>query len=98
MKYKLTLRKEAEFDVEEQFEFFEEKRVGLGHDFLLCVEEALDKLQKNPLIYRKIYKELRRTSITRFPFRVFYLVQNQNIIVTAVFHAKKDPTSWRNRT
>jgi toxin ParE1/3/4 len=98
MKYKLTLRKEAEFDIEEQFEFFEEKRVGLGHDFLLCVEEALDKLQKNPLIYRKIYKELRRTSITRFPLRVFYLVQNQNIIVTAVLHAKKDPTSWRNRT
>lgn len=98
MKYKLTLRKEAEFDIEEQFEFFEEKRVGLGHDFLLCVEESLDKLQKNPLIYRKIYKELRRTSITRFPFRVFYLVQNQNIIVTAVLHAKKDPTSWKNRT
>ncbi|MDO8844616.1 type II toxin-antitoxin system RelE/ParE family toxin [Methylicorpusculum sp.] len=98
MKYKLTLRKEAEFDIEEQFEFFEEKRLGLGHDFLLCVEEALDKLQKNPLIYRKIYKELRRTSITRFPLRVFYLVQNQNIIVTAVLHAKKDPTSWRNRT
>lgn len=98
MKYKLTLRKEAEFDIEEQFEFFEEKRVGLGHDFLLCVEEAIDKLQKNPLIYRKIYKELRRTAITRFPLRVFYLVQNQNIIVTAVLHAKKDPTSWRNRT
>ena len=98
MKYKLTLRKEAEFDIEEKFEFFEEKWVGLGHDFLLCVEEALDKLQKNPLIYRKIYKELRRTSITRFPLREFYLVQNKNIIVTAVLHAKKDPTSWRNRT
>ena len=26
MKYKLTLRKEAEFDIEEPFEFFEEKR------------------------------------------------------------------------
>lgn len=46
MKYKLTLRKAAEFDIEEQFEFFEEKRVGLGYDFLLCVEEALDKLQR----------------------------------------------------
>lgn len=97
MKYKLTLRKEAEFDIEEQFEFFEEKRRGLGHDFLLCVEEALDKLQRNPLIYRKIHKELRRIPITRFPLRIFYLVQNQNIIVTALLHARKDPTSWRNR-
>ena len=98
MKYKLTVRKEAEFDIDEQFDYYEDKREGLGHDFLLCVEEALDKLHKNPLIYRKIYKELRRIPIVRFPYRIFYFVQNQNVIVTAVFHARKDPTSWNNRT
>jgi|TARA_R100001369_G_scaffold28353_4_gene50981 hypothetical protein len=38
MNYALTLRKEAEFDIDEHFNFYEEKRDGLGHDFLLCVE------------------------------------------------------------
>lgn len=98
MKYKLTVRKEAEFDIDEQFEYYEEKREGLGHDFLLCVEEALNKVQRNPLIYRKIHKELRRIPIARFPYRIFYFVQYQNVIITAVFHARKDPTSWNNRT
>ncbi|WP_443986726.1 type II toxin-antitoxin system RelE/ParE family toxin [Idiomarina aminovorans] len=98
MKYALTLRKEAEFDIGEHFDFYEGKRGGLGHDFLLCVEEALDKLQRNPLIYRKIHKELRRIPIRRFPYRTFYFVQDQKIIVTAVFHARKDPTSWDART
>lgn len=98
MNYDLTLRKEAEFDIGGEFDFYEGKRDGLGQDFLLCVEEALTKIQRSPLIYRKIYKDLRRMPIRRFPYRIFYLVQGQKIIVTAVFHARKDPDSWIART
>jgi plasmid stabilization system protein ParE len=98
MSYTLTIRKEAEFDIDEQFDYYEEKREGLGHDFLLCIEEALDKLQRNPLVYCKIHKELRRIPIRRFPYRIFYFVQNNNVIVMAVFHARKDPASWNDRT
>lgn len=98
MSYILTVRKDAEFDIEEAFDYYQEKREGLGHDFLLCIEEALEKLKRNPLNYRKLHKELRRLPIQRFPYRIFYLVQNNNVIVTAVFHARKDPTSWSIRT
>ena len=35
---------------------YESKRAGLGHDFILCVEKTPDKLQKNPLIYRRFHK------------------------------------------
>jgi plasmid stabilization system protein ParE len=98
MSYTLTIRKEAEFDIDEQFDYYEEKREGLGYDYLLCIEEALDKLKRNPLINRKIHKALRRTPIRRFPYRIFYFVQNNYVIITAVFHARKDPTSWNSRT
>lgn len=98
MTYSLTLRNEAERDIEEHFEYYEGKREGLGRDFLLCIEAALDKLQRNPLSYRKIYKDLRRIPIHRFPYRILFWVQNNQIIVTAIFHARKDPTSWGART
>lgn len=97
MTYVLSLRKEAESDVAAQFEYYESKREGLGHDFLLCVEEALAKLPKNPLIYREIYKGIRRVSVRRFPCRIFYFVQSNQIVVTAVFHIRKDPSSWSSR-
>lgn len=35
MSYTLTIRKEAEFDIDEQFDYYEEKGEGLGHDFLV---------------------------------------------------------------
>lgn len=56
MVFTLTVRPEAELDIDEQYVAYESKRVGLGHDFLLCIEEALDKLLRNPLIYRKFHK------------------------------------------
>ncbi|RVU33595.1 type II toxin-antitoxin system RelE/ParE family toxin [Rheinheimera riviphila] len=89
---------EAEFDVEETFKYYQGKRPGLGDDFLLCVEEALQKIQRNPFIYREIYQDLRRISIHRFPYRILYFVQNHNVVVTAVFHARKAPSAWTDRT
>ncbi len=98
MKYSLTIRKEAELDISDNFNFYEEHRLGLGHDFLLCIDAALSKVERNPLLYKKIYKDLRRIAIERFPYRIFYLVQSQHIVITAIFHVRKDPVSWKGRT
>ena len=57
--YELSIRKEAELDIEGQFRYYERVRVGLGHDYLLCIEEAIVKIQRHPLIYKKVYKNLR---------------------------------------
>ena len=98
MSYSLTVRKEAELDINSAFEYYENQRLGLGHDFLLCVEESLSKIERNPSHYKIIYKKLRRISVRRFPYRILYLVQNGQVIVTAVFHARKDPKDWDSRT
>jgi plasmid stabilization system protein ParE len=98
MTYELKVRKEAEQDISLIFEYYEEIRIGLGHDFLLCIEEVFAKIERNPLNYRKTYKELRRVIIRRFPYRVFFFIRASKVVVTAVFHAQKDPESWQNRT
>lgn len=98
MSYLLTVRREAELDIDSTFEYFEMQRVGLGHDFFLCIEECLSKIERNPIHYRIIYKELRRIAVRRFPYRILYLVQNNSVIMTAVFHARKDPQIWESRT
>ncbi len=98
MKYTLTIREEAESDIADVFQYYEDYRAGLGHDFLLCVDAAIAKIKRSPGIYKKIYKNLRRIPIERFPYRIFFLIIDQNIIVTAVFHVRKDPKSWDKRT
>lgn len=40
MKYPVVIRPEAEGDLRDAFSWYEDKRTGLGHDFLLQVDAA----------------------------------------------------------
>jgi len=79
------------------FQWYQEQRSGLGFDFKLCVDEVFSKLQKHPSIYKKVYRNIRRAVTRRFPFSVFYIIENNNVIILAVLHARRDPEKWKRR-
>jgi plasmid stabilization system protein ParE len=40
----------------------------------------------------------RRALLKRFPYAVYFAVDNEIIVVLAVFHTSRDPESWRRRS
>ena len=97
MEYDLIIRPEAKTDLLDAFHWYQEQRPGLGFDFKLCVDEVISKIQRNPLIHKVIGDGIRRSVTRRFPFGVFYLVENERIIILAVLHARRDPVKWKKR-
>lgn len=97
MKLKVLIRPEAEAEMEEAFRWYEQRNKGLGDDFLLCVEESLIKIQRTPEAYPVVHRKIRRALIRRFPYGIFYLLNEEKIIVLAVFHALRDPKQWKSR-
>ena len=97
MDYELVVRPEAREDLLTTFNWYQKQRSGLGFDYKLCIDEVFSKIQKHPTIYKKVYRELRRAVIRRFPFGVFYLVEDKTIIILAVLHARRDPALWKSR-
>jgi len=97
MEYKLLIRPEARTDLLDAFHWYQEQRSGLGYDFKLCVDEVLSKLQKHPTIYKIVHHGIRRVVIKRFPFGIFYLIENKTVFVLAVLHARRDPKEWKSR-
>lgn len=93
----ITIRKEAESDIEEAYQWYESKRDGLGEEFLLCIDEVLSRLKAHSEIYPAVHRNIRRAFIKRFPFGIFYLEKDESVIVFSVMHARKDPGSWRGR-
>jgi len=94
----LLIRSEAESDIEDAYKWYETQRKGLGENFLLCIEEALSRLSRNPALYSIVYKDVRRILIHRFPFGVFFIEGENNISVLAVLHARRNPKAWKGRT
>jgi len=97
MKRTLIIRPEAEDDLAEAHAWYEEQIPGLGSYFLLNIDATLSWIQKSPRMYPIIYKNVRRCLVRRFPYGVFYIAEDNRIMVVAVFHAKRNPRKWKDR-
>ena len=97
MKYRVVIRPEAENDLKEAFSWYEDKRQGLGYDFLLQVDAGLRFIGRNPEICPPEYKGTRKHLIKRFPYKIIYLIERESIIVLAVIHGKRSPGLTRKR-
>ncbi len=97
MKHKLIVRPEAEAELEEAFAWYEQQVAGLGEHFLLAIDATIDSIQRNPLQYPVVYNGIRRALTRRFPYQVFFVVEDMQISIIAIFHGMRNPTIWRNR-
>ncbi|MEA1968593.1 MAG: type II toxin-antitoxin system RelE/ParE family toxin [Thermodesulfobacteriota bacterium] len=88
---KLRYTERAKDDVEFAFIWYERQRRGLGFEFLDCVEIAVKSILDKPEMYRIYYSNLRGCVIRRFPFTVFYTVEDNEIVVHSVFDSRQDP-------
>ena len=97
MDYQIIVRPEAEQDLRDAFSWYESRKPGLGFDFKHCVEEVLSRLTRTPYIYPKVYKQVKRAFIKRFPFGIFYVVEENRVVILAVLHARRNPEYWKKR-
>ena len=93
---KLRLIKVAQRDIDKAAEFYERQREGLGSTFLDRVDEGLDRINLNPLGYRKIAGENRRCNLEQFPYALWFKVIDE-VIVVGCLHAKRDPRLAKER-
>jgi toxin ParE1/3/4 len=93
----LIIRPEAEHDISEAYSWYNDRFDGLGTDFLNCINEAFNSILCKPKSYSTVYKEVRRALIQRFPYAVYYIHEETNVVVLAVFHFKRNPKILRKR-
>ena len=97
MKYDLIVRPEAEAELAEAFNWYEQHVAGLGSRFLLSIDATINSIRRDPLQYPILYKNVRRALTRRFPYQVFFTVSDLQIIVLAVFHGMRNPSVWQSR-
>jgi len=65
--HRLSIRPEAEADMTEAFEWYEERQSALGYEFLAEIHAALRAITENPLRHQVLYKSVRRILTRKFP-------------------------------
>ena len=97
MAARLVVAREAAHDIEEAYNWYEGRRVGLGEDFLSAVDACIQAIGREPEMYAKTHEDYRRGLLRRFPYAVFYEHADDTVTVYCVFHTSRDPRKWRER-
>ena len=95
----LILTPQAEKDFRTAYEWYEEKEVGLGKEFAQSVDLKLASVLQSPKQYSVIYKSLVRRALTnRFPFSIYFIDEEDSILIFAILHQHRNPNMWQSRT
>ena len=97
MKLRLVIRSEARADLVEAFDWYETQRMGLGEELLTQVRLSLDRIQDGSDRYAKVFRDVRRAPVRRFPYSIYFLKVEHRIIILAVLHHRRDPKILRKR-
>jgi toxin ParE1/3/4 len=97
MSVELILAPEAEHDLADAYSWYEAQRIGLGEDFLSCVDACIEAICRSPAMNAIIFENYRRALVRRFPYAVFYEHRDGKITVYGIFHTSREPSKWRRR-
>jgi plasmid stabilization system protein ParE len=94
---RLVFRPEAETELLDARAWYEGERVGLGAIFAAAVETTVTPILQNPLAFPRVKGDTRRALVRQFPYAVYFRPIDDEVIVLAVMHGRRNPRHWRSR-
>ena len=95
--YTVIFESVASEDIFEAKKFYREKSDDLADRFHSAVDTCIADLKKNPYLYQKRIGDSRFVKVYMFPFVVVYVIEENTIIVDAVYCTKKDTSDLLDR-
>jgi plasmid stabilization system protein ParE len=97
MSLRAIIREAAEADIAEAALWYQNQQSGLGEDFVSEIRAAITSAAENPRRYRRLRRrpEVRRVLTHRFPYRVFFVLRPDAIIVFRVLHGTRHDREWK---
>jgi plasmid stabilization system protein ParE len=94
---RVWLHSDAFADLEAARSWYEAQQEGLGDQFIDAVDGALESVLAFPAASPVDYRDSRRFLIERFPYCLYYRVEDGDVVVAACLHAARDPKRRRRR-
>ena len=95
--YAIEAEPAVEADVEAAFNWYEREEPGLGFEFLDELRAAYQIILDRPLGYQDLRLGIRRALTRRFPYAVYFSIEENIIVIVAVLRTARDPEEWQRR-
>ena len=95
--YAIEAEHAVEADVEAAFNWYEGEEPGLGLEFLEELRAAYHRILDHPLGYQDLRSGICRALTRRFPYAVYFSIEEEAIVIVAVLSTARDPEEWQRR-
>jgi toxin ParE1/3/4 len=93
----LVLRPQARAELLEARAWYDGERPGLGTEFLTEFRVVVALLREMPEAFPTVHGSIRRVLLKRFPYALYFFLDQDTVVIVAVVHARRDPAVWRTR-
>ena len=93
----VLLAPRAEEDIDAAAQWYAEQSIQLVLEFLNVIDTAFERIAQFPQAYPEVDPGIRRALTKKFPFCIYYTVDEQFVTVFAVLHIRRSPDTWRQR-
>lgn len=97
MSFSVVFRRIAKREFDDAISWYQDRREGLGREFSVAVEEQLGRIALSPNQFACVRGDVRRAVLQRFPYSIHFLVEDDRIVVLAIFHARRTPSQLEAR-
>ena len=77
--------------MQESAQWYESQKEGLGMRFIEAVEDKIITVQQNPFHYQLKHKNTRLALIKRFPYAIYFILDEKKIFVLAILSTHRNP-------
>jgi plasmid stabilization system protein ParE len=93
MNYNLRFLPEVETDVLSIYKWYKKKSHLACENYLSLFYQSTNEIKINPLSFPKTSKNIHRKLMYRFPYSIYYKIEDDEIVVIGCFHYARKPSS-----
>ena len=61
------------------------------------MDALVERMSDSPRQFPAVFKNVHRALLRRFPYSLFFVNEEDALVVIARFHASRDPSRWQKR-
>ena len=94
---RITFLDEAQLELDEAIEFYNNESDGLGSVFLQEVLNAIERIGNFTNAWHPLSENTRRCQTRRFPYGLIYTQLDSTILIISVSNLHRKPNHWGDR-
>ena len=95
--YELIIKDEAKLEIIDAYHWYESMQEDLGERFLNELDNCFDRMCLSPEIFPRKHKDMRQVVMKVFPFVIIFEIEEDAVVVYAVFNTYRDPGKLLDR-